>query len=105
MILTLVVKGDRHTASLAAVSRGIPFLLRREVKAGPDRFGPERLWTIGQTTEAYLPQVAKWFVEPRPLRSGFGYPLGSLLHYSILDATLDPPASPTIPTEDPTWPS
>lgn len=67
--LSLVVKGDKHTAAKAASARGIPMAFKTETAHGE---------TVGHVGTQHLDKVHKWFSEPGTAP----FPPGSLLHFA-----------------------
>ncbi len=76
MELSVIVKGNRHQAAIAAANRGIPFVFVRET-SDP--------WTIGRVGVQHEHKVQRWFCEldAAPFR------VGTCLLYSTISDLLD----------------
>jgi|SRR2546422_10629230 len=73
-VLSVIVKGDRFHAAMAAAERGIPFAFKTET----------RTETVGRIPYAYLDCVAAWFASDAD--HGAPYPVGSCLLYSTVES-------------------
>jgi hypothetical protein len=74
-MISLVIKGGLHAAIAAAYERGIKLDTIAQPACGPE--------TLAGVSSDKLPQIVAWFSETTELVMGFGYPAGTLLHYSI----------------------
>jgi hypothetical protein len=66
----LIIKGSLYDAIVQASSRGIPFVVTKQLRhAG---------WTVGEVPGDYREKVAAWFFEGK---ASVPFPNGTLLYY------------------------
>ncbi|MGH9967967.1 MAG: hypothetical protein ACREBG_09080 [Pyrinomonadaceae bacterium] len=82
-MINLLIKGDVKSAIKSAKCRGLILKNVKVVKSSNDAARPAE--SIGQVAREDQLRVAMWFCEENTVIDGFGYPIGTLLHYSFDD--------------------